>query len=253
MQKTQDAKLANELVNVEDFKVYELDKLFMSVIPIQWQELFSLLYEEIETAGQVLGRLVQKEGHELCPYPWNIFRCFTLTPWVEVKVVIIGQDPYYLAQGSVPSATGCCFECASGMPIRQSLQTIFNRLESTVEGFEFPDSGDLTKWACQGVLLLNASLTTTVGKANAHAAIWKFMTVRVMQFLAEKKKNVVYMLWGRFAQSLKSFINDSDNLILEASHPAARGKHNTFRKCDHFNEANLYLEQKGRKPIDWKL
>ena len=242
-----------ELLDISKLRWHDMEDLFIKLTPPQWAVLFNMYAEEIRTAGRVLANLVERKGHQLAPKPWNIFRAYHLTPWVKTKVVIIGQDPYYLAEGSEPSATGCCFECAPGMPIRQSLTTILLRLESTVDGFKRPASGDLTNWAVQGVLLMNAALTTNVGEKLAHASIWEFFAIRVLQFLAEKKKHVVYMLWGRFAQGLKKYINANDNLILEASHPAARGNGNTFRKCNHFNEANEYLASKGRTPIDWRL
>lgn len=243
----------NELMDIRTYKKYQLEEMFVKLIPVQWAKLLHIYEEEIRAAGRVLSRLVQQQAHEIVPFPWNIYRAYALTPWQCVKVVIIGQDPYYLTEGSIPSATGCCFECAPGMPVRQSLQTIFLRLERTIEGFKRPETGDLTNWATQGVLLMNAALTTNAGHANAHAEIWKFFSIRVMQFLAENKKHVVYMLWGKFAQGLKTYINENENLVLEASHPAARGNYNTFRTCDHFNEANQYLIEKDRGPIDWRL
>lgn len=242
-----------KLLDISKVVAPDLEDLFVKLIPVQWAELLDIYEEELRAAGHVLNRLIQRKGHNLAPHPWNIFRAFILTPWISVKVVIIGQDPYYLEDGGEPSATGCCFECAAGMPMRQSLQTIFLRLANTVDGFVMPKNGDLTKWAVQGVLLMNAALTTNLGTANAHAEIWKFFSVRVMQFLAERRKNIVYILWGSFAQSLKRFIDDKQNLILEASHPAARGDSNTFRKCDHFNEANAYLQSKNITTIDWRL
>lgn len=242
-----------KFIDVKAIKCTDIEQLWIDLIPVQWAELFNIYEEEIRAAGGTINRLVQRRNQRIVPEPWNIYRAYTITPWVSVKVVIIGQDPYYLTEGGIPSATGCCFECAPGMPIRQSLQTIFLRLAATVDGFRMPENGDLTKWATQGVLLINAALTTNENEANAHAEIWKFFSIRVMQFLAEKKRNVVYMLWGKFAQSLKTYINTNENLVLEASHPAARGNLNTFRKCDHFNEANTYLETKGRGRINWHL
>lgn len=242
----------NEGFNVE-LEPDNLGKLFIRLIPVSWNTLFRIHREELQDVGDVLQRKIDEEGHLLCPRPYNVFRALALCPWMNTKVVIIGQDPYFLARGDEPSATGCCFECREGSPIERSLETIFTVLGKTVDGFEMPEHGDLTSWAMQGVLLLNASLTTTKGVANEHAGIWQWFTVRVLEYLAEQRKNVVYMLWGRFAQKLDKYIRKSDNLVLYASHPTARGKACTFRNCDHFNEANVYLAEHGRSQIDWRL
>ena len=176
-----------------------------------------------------------------------------MTPWSQVKVVIIGQDPYFQVEKGVPSATGCSFECRPGDPIRQSLKNILLVLAKTIPGFKFPDSGDLTKWATQGVLMANACPTVEAGKPGSHKIIWKFFMLRVLQFLSKKRKNVVYMLWGRDAQSYRTAITTSTNFILEASHPVAQGKSNDFLTCDHFNQCNRHLEATEQSPIDWTL
>jgi uracil-DNA glycosylase len=244
---------STKLYNVDQYTTQDLPTLFPRLVPLGWIELFSDYTRELEDAGAVLKRLIERDKIVVCPKPYDIFRAFSLTPWWEVKVVIIGQDPYYQAENDIPSATGSSFECRAGDPIRQSLKNIFLVLGKTIPGFKFPDSGDLSKWSSQGVLMANACPTTQAGVPGAHKAIWKFFMLRVLQFLSKKRKNVVYMLWGRDAQSYRTAISTSTNFILEASHPVAQGKHNDFLTCDHFNQCNKHLETTAQTPIDWRL
>lgn len=230
----------------------DYQKLFISMIPLGWIHVLKDCEVEIGIAGKTLTRLVKEQKHRIVPEPWNIFRAFQLTPWWEVKVVIIGQDPYHLMHGSQPSATGACFECAPGMPIRHSLEQLFTRLTATVEGFTEPQSGDLTKWMQQGVLLLNSALTTNANQPGAHLGVWSFFPIKILQFLSKSRKNIVYMTWGRESQKFQKYI-EGENLILEASHPAARGYANSFNKMNHFNECNEYLVKHKIPPIDWCL
>lgn len=241
-----------KLMDVDTYDPEKLPELLVSLVPLGWVELFQYYEMELADAAKVLRRFIKRDV-KICPEPYHIFKPFTLTPWWNVKAVIIGQDPYYQVDNGVPAATGSCFECRPGDPIRQSLKNIFMVLKHTVEGFEIPDSGDLSKWSHQGVLLLNATPTTESGVANAHKNIWGFFVLRVLEFLAKKRKNVVYMLWGRDARSYRASILVSSNLVLEASHPVAQGATNDFRTCDHFNECNTYLQKTEQDPIDWVL
>lgn len=229
------------------------ETIILDMIPLSWRLLFDNHENELRDVATVLKRLVLVNKEVLCPQPWNIFRSISLTPWNEVRVVIVGQDPYMQVENGIPSATGCCFECRRGDPIRKSLENIFIVLKKTIPNFELPDSGDLTKWATQGVLLLNATLTTKSGTSNAHKDIWQFFPLRLLQFLSSMVKGVVYMLWGGDARAYAKHITKSSNLILTASHPVAQGSANTFVKCNHFNEANEYLSKIGRGTIDWTL
>lgn len=236
----------------KDFKMEDYDKIILKLVPLSWRVLFDHYQQELVDVAVVIKELVKK-GKVICPQPWDVFRALSLTPWYDVKVVIIAQDPYYQIENGVPSATGCCFECKKGCVVRKSLENIFIVLKKTVKDFNMPKSGDLTKWATQGVLLLNATLTTEEGVANAHESIWQFFPMRLLQYLSRTKKNVVYMLWGNSAKAYKKEILASSNLLLMASHPVAHGNANTFLKCNHFNEANAYLKENGQTPIDWSL
>lgn len=242
------------LYDVGTYKPDDLTDMFVQLIPVAWNELLYNHTGELQDVGTVLKRLVKDRGHKLTPHPWNVFRALALTPPAMVKVVIIGQDPYFLMDGDQPAATGLCFENARGRKIQRSLTHIINVLAVTIgdDVYRIPRHGELTHWAEQGVLLLNAALTTNVGEANKHAAIWQFFPKRVLEYLSKTRKHVVYMLWGKFAQQFENIIDKTDNLILTASHPAARGNHNTFFKCNHFLQANEYLSSHGVQPIDWQ-
>ena len=237
----------------KDFDIRNFESTILDMVPLSWRTLMNNHEKELQDVAKILKKLVLEEKQVICPQPWNIFRALSLTPWYDVKVVIIGQDPYHQVEDGIPSATGCCFECRAGDPIRKSLENLFIVLKKTVPGFEMPSSGDLRPWAEQGVLLLNTTLTTKKGIANEHADFWPFFAMRVLQFLSLMNKNVVYMLWGGPARTFAKYVTKSSNLILTASHPVAQGPSNTFMKCNHFNEANAYLTQHGKKAIDWKL
>jgi uracil-DNA glycosylase len=231
----------------------DIEGLLLKLVPVSWRKLLDFHTAELKDVANVLKRLKECDNHIICPSLHNIFRALYLCPWVTTKVVIIGQDPYYQIENGEPAATGCCFECRKGNKIQRSLNNIISVLSNTIEGYTIPNSGDLTKWAEQDVLLLNTSLTTQMNVANAHAGIWEFFPVRVLEFLSEMTEDVVYMLWGRQAEKYEKYIRNDKNYILKASHPVSRGKYNTFLKCDHFNKANKYLENRGRKGINWQL
>lgn len=239
-----------DIKEIREDKTVMLAELFVHMIPLGWMEVLHMYRDEIATVGEILQKKVS-EGQILCPHPWNIYRAFQLTPWWRTKVVIIGQDPYYSMNGSEPAATGCCFETWNGEMQQFSLGVILRQLWSKDNRCKKPQNGELTKWAAQGVLLMNAALTTCAGVAGAHQEIWAFFPKRILQFLSKRVKNVVYMLWGKEAQSYKKFI-EKGNLILECPHPAARGRI-TFSSMDHFNEANEYLKKNNLLPIDWRL
>jgi uracil-DNA glycosylase len=237
----------------KDFDMKKFETIILDMVPLSWRTLMNNHEKELQDVAIVLKRLVLEDKEVICPQPWNIFRALALTPWYDVKVVIIGQDPYHQVEDGIPSATGCCFECREGDPIRKSLENVFIVLKKTIPGFEMPSSGNLSDWAARGVLLLNTTLTTKKGVANEHADIWPFFAMRVLQFLSTMNKHVVYMLWGGPARTFAKYVTKSSNLILSASHPVAQGSSNTFMKCNHFNEANAYLIQHGKQPIDWTL
>ncbi len=183
-------------------------------------------------------------------YPPNslIFNAFNLTPFNAVKVVILGQDPYHGAG----QAMGLSFSVPRGIKIPPSLQNIYKEIYDDL-GIAEPNSGDLSYWAKQGVLLLNATLSVSAGRANSHSGFgWQEFTDAAIGRLSERARNVVFMLWGNPAKAKASLIDASRHLILTAAHPSplARG---AFFGCRHFSKANLYLAQHGKAPIDWDL
>ena len=183
-------------------------------------------------------------------YPPNalIFNAFSLTPFGAVKVVILGQDPYHGAG----QAMGLSFSVPRGVKIPPSLQNIYKEIYDDL-GIAEPNSGDLSYWAKQGVLLLNATLSVSAGRANSHSNFgWQEFTDAAISKLSERARNVVFMLWGNPAKAKASLIDASRHLVLTAAHPSplARG---AFFGCRHFSKANLYLAQHGKAPIDWDL
>lgn len=181
------------------------------------------------------------------PAGQNIFRAFDKCPFDKLKVVIIGQDPYH----GPGQANGLCFSVARGVQFPPSLQNIFKEVQSDI-GTPVPESGELDRWAEQGVLLLNAVLTVRAHQAASHAGRgWEKFTDAVVRAIAERKKEVVYMLWGSYAQKKGAIADPQSNLILKAVHPSPLSAYRGFFGCKHFSEANKYLESVGKSPIEW--
>lgn len=178
-----------------------------------------------------------------------IFNAFNTTPYDNVKVVILGQDPYH----GPGQAHGLCFSVAQGVPPPPSLVNIFKELQTDV-GVAIPDHGNLTKWAEQGVLLLNASLTVRAAEPMSHSQIgWAEFTDNVIKKISEEKENVVFILWGKFAGAKQVLIDETKHLVLKAAHPSPLSAYSGFFGCRHFSKANDYLMKNGRDPINWAL
>lgn len=217
-------------------------------IDSSWQKLLS---DEFEAEYFInLQQFLKEERETQTVYPpeEEVFNAFNLTPVDKVKVVILGQDPYH----GPNQAHGLCFSVKDGK-IPPSLHTIFRNLKKH-SGMEKPVSGNLTKWGMQGVLLLNTALTVRKKDPNSHKKEWKEFTDAVIRKLSDERKNLVFLLWGKFAQSKTSLINkDNGHEIFETSHPAAHHADRTFKCSNHFNETNEFLKEKGLEPIDWNL
>jgi uracil-DNA glycosylase len=178
-----------------------------------------------------------------------IFNAFHHTPFDCVKVVILGQDPYH----GPGQAHGLCFSVPPGITPPPSLVNIFKELHTDL-GVPLPANGNLEKWADQGVLLLNATLTVRAGQAGSHQNKgWETFTNKVIAQVSEKKSGVVFMLWGRYAQAKETLIDGLRHLILKAPHPSPFSVHSGFFGCRHFSRANSFLEKQGMKAIDWSL
>ncbi len=185
-------------------------------------------------------------GHQVFPEPKNIFNAFNLCPLPDVKVVIIGQDPYH----EPGQAHGLCFSVLPPTPVPPSLVNIYREIESDL-GRPSATHGDLTAWAHQGVLLLNSTLTVAAHRAASHAGHgWEQFTDAVIRAVAHRD-NIVYMLWGASAQRKAEFVDPARNLILKSAHPSPLSAYRGFFGNHHFSRANQYLIQHGKTPIEW--
>lgn len=185
-------------------------------------------------------------GKAVYPDPKNIFNALNLCPLNQVKVVIIGQDPYH----EPGQAHGLCFSVLPPTPIPPSLVNIYKEIEADL-GHRSVTNGDLTYWARQGVLLLNSTLTVQAHMAASHAGHgWEEFTDAVIRVLAERK-NIVYMLWGGYAQKKAKIVDDKNNLVLKCAHPSPLSVYRGFAGCRHFSRANEYLVGCGKTPIEW--
>ena len=190
-----------------------------------------------------------ERGTTIYPQNSDVFNALACTPFSDVRVVILGQDPYH----GPNQAHGLCFSVRPPVPPPPSLVNIFQELKSDL-GIERPKHGCLESWARQGVLLLNAVLTVEAEKAGSHAGRgWEKFTDRVIQELNEKRSHLVFLLWGAYAQKKASFVDRSKHLVLEAPHPSPLSAHRGFLGCRHFSKANAYLAANGQAPIDWRL
>lgn len=186
-------------------------------------------------------------AHTIFPSMYDIFNAFKLTPFSKVKVVILGQDPYH-GEGQ---AMGLSFSVPKNKELPPSLKNIYKELKDDL-GVNPPDSGDLTAWAKQGVLLLNTVLTVRAGMANSHAGKgWEILTDDVIKKISCGRKNVVFILWGNNARSKKSLIDKSKHLIIESAHPSPLSAYNGFFNSKPFSKTNTYLSARGIEPIDW--
>lgn len=187
-------------------------------------------------------------GKTIFPPGPQIFAAFDYTAFNDVRVVIIGQDPYH-GQGQ---AHGLCFSVNKGIAVPPSLQNIYKEIKTDIEGFETPNHGDLSHWAKQGVLMLNATLTVEKDKAGSHQGKgWEAFTDAVIKVVSTQKENVVFILWGKFAQSKARLIDETKHLILMAAHPSPFSAYNGFFGCKHFSKTNHYLKQHQSQIINW--
>lgn len=186
---------------------------------------------------------------KIFPDMYDIFNALKYTPYNNVKAVIIGQDPYH-GEGQ---AHGLCFSVREGIEKPPSLKNIFKELHDDT-GFTEPENGTLTKWAEDGVLLLNAVLTVREGQANSHQGKgWEVFTDTVISHLNKREKPMVFILWGRNARNKKSLITNPNHKILEAAHPSPLSAYNGFFGCRHFSKANEFLKANGIEEINWQI
>jgi len=197
-----------------------------------------------------LTDFVKKEYEEgkVYPHPKHIFRAFELTPFDEVKVVILGQDPYHGAG----QAIGLSFAVNEGVRLPPSLQNIFKEIEDDLGKPLENRSGDLTRWAKQGVLLLNATLTVQAGKAGSHQGKgWELFTDAAIKALSDQREHLVFILWGNYARQKGTVIDRAKHLVIESAHPSPFSAANGFFRSKPFSQANAYLEQHKKETITW--
>ncbi|MBC7530934.1 MAG: uracil-DNA glycosylase [Oligoflexus sp.] len=215
----------------KDLLADEFDESYM-------KELRAFLRQEIEG-----GKTIYPKGSEY-------FQALNSTAFDKVSVVILGQDPYH----GPGQAHGLCFSVRPGVPVPPSLLNIYKELEKDILGFTRPNHGYLQSWADQGVLLLNNVLTVEDGKAGSHHNRgWEKFTNAIVDHLNRERKNLVFMLWGNPAQKKGANVDPKHHLVLKAPHPSPLSAHRGFLGCHHFSQANAYLEEHNRAPIDWTL
>lgn len=214
-----------------------------------WNEILAPLFAD-ERYAKIRKFLIEEySNHVVYPDMYDLYNCFRYTQFRDLKAVLLGQDPYH----NEGQAYGLCFSVPQGIQKPPSLENIFKELHSDL-GCKPPRNGTLTKWAQQGVLLLNTALTVRAHQANSHAKCgWAWFTDNVIQLISEKKEHVVFLLWGGNARSKKPLIDTSKHCILESVHPSPLSAYNGFFGCKHFSKTNEYLAANGISPVDWDL
>ncbi|ART81800.1 uracil-DNA glycosylase [Oceanisphaera profunda] len=218
---------------------------------LTWQQLIE--QEQQQAYLQQTLEFVEQEraaGKVIYPPALEVFNAFALTPLNQVKVVILGQDPYH----GPNQAHGLCFSVLPGVKVPPSLRNMYKELTTDIEGFVTPDHGYLTAWAEQGVLMINTVLTVAAGKAHSHAKLgWETFTDKVIQTVNEQCEGVVFLLWGSHAQKKGAAIDTERHHILTAVHPSPLSAYRGFFGCQHFSKTNALLQQQGKTPIEWTL
>ncbi len=214
-----------------------------------WDELLAPLFRD-ERYTKIHNFLLEEyRTRVIYPNAYDLYNCFRFTPVKDLKVVLLGQDPYH----EPGQAHGLCFSVQPGVKLPPSLQNIFKEIHDDL-GITEPDCGDLTKWARQGVLLLNTTLTVREHQANSHSRCgWSWFTDSVIQIISDNTENTVFLLWGGNARSKAPLIDSSKHLILQTVHPSPLSAYNGFFGCKHFSKTNAYLLQHGKRPVDWDL
>ena len=213
-----------------------------------WREVLQPQFDSVYF--EMLTTFVRKAYQASTVYPpgSKIFEAFNRTPFDKVKVVMLGQDPYH----GPNQAHGLCFSVQDGIQPPPSLINIYKELQKEYGVAVNMTNGNLTRWADQGVLLLNATLTVEAGKAGSHQGKgWETFTDAAIKALSDRREGLVFMLWGSYAQQKGRVIDRSKHLVLESSHPSPLSVYRGFDGCGHFKKANQYLQSRGQEPIDW--
>ena len=221
----------------------------MPTITNDWQQPLEVEFKKPYYKDLYKKVLEEYRSRQIFPNPDDIFNAFHLTPLKDVKVVILGQDPYH----NDGQAHGLCFSVKPDVEVPPSLVNIYKELQDDL-GCRIPNNGYLVKWAKQGVLMLNTVLTVRAHQANSHRGIgWEQFTDAVIRAVDAQDRPIVFLLWGRPAQMKKSMLHNPKHLILEAPHPSPLSAYRGFFGCKHFSQTNAFLEKNGLAPIDWQI
>lgn len=221
----------------------------MPPITNDWQQPLEVEFKKPYYKDLYKKVLEEYRSRQIFPNPDDIFNAFHLTPLKDVKVVILGQDPYH----NDGQAHGLCFSVKPDVEVPPSLVNIYKELQDDL-GCRIPNNGYLVKWAKQGVLMLNTVLTVRAHQANSHRGIgWEQFTDAVIRAVDAQDRPIVFQLWGRPAQMKKSMLHNPKHLILEAPHPSPLSAYRGFFGCKHFSQTNAFLEKNGLAPIDWQI
>ena len=221
----------------------------MPPITNDWQQPLEVEFKKPYYKDLYKKVLEEYRSRQIFPNPDDIFNAFHLTPLKDVKVVILGQDPYH----NDGQAHGLCFSVKPDVEVPPSLVNIYKELQDDL-GCRIPNNGYLVKWAKQGVLMLNTVLTVRAHQANSHRGIgWEQFTDAVIRAVDAQDRPIVFLLWGRPAQMKKSMLHNPKHLILEAPHPSPLSAYRGFFGCKHFSQTNAFLEKTGLAPIDWQI
>ena len=219
----------------------KIEKSWKSMLSEEWEKTYYVELLDFLTCQQ-------QEGKAIYPPRKEIFNAFVKTPFAAIKVVILGQDPYH----GPGQAMGLSFSVPMGIKVPASLKRIYKELSRDIS-VPIPAHGDLSKWADQGVFLLNAMLTVEAGKPGSHRKKgWQNFTDAVIQKISNEREGLIFMLWGNFAKAKRILIDEEKHLILESAHPSPLAG-SAFSGCAHFSKANNYLRIRGEKEIDWSL
>ena len=221
----------------------------MPPITNDWQQPLEVEFKKPYYKDLYKKVLEEYRSRQIFPNPDDIFNAFHLTPLKDVKVVILGQDPYH----NDGQAHGLCFSVKPDVEVPPSLVNIYKELQDDL-GCRIPNNGYLVKWAKQGVLMLNTVLTVRAHQANSHRGIgWEQFTDAVIRAVDAQDRPIVFLLWGRPAQMKKGMLHNPKHLILEAPHPSPLSAYRGFFGCKHFSQTNAFLEKNGLAPIDWQI
>jgi uracil-DNA glycosylase len=225
--------------------------------PVSWEKVFDDAKFELEELSLLLEKIEITKG-PFYPLKSEIFRCFELTKLQDIKVVILGQDPYTgQMHNGLPMATGLSFSCRREDEIAGSLKNIFNQLVTTIPGYQKPSHGDLTQWTSRGVLLLNTCLTVTRGIPKSHGKIWLGFIVKVLKEISKSNPNCIFLLWGAEAIAFGQYIDKGISIC--SSHPSGNSAFRkykdfpAFNKSDCFVKCNRELIKQGKEHIDWSI